>query len=159
VDRKSIVEKIFFGVHKVGVGPLSEGVWARSDDAEKRFGYDSKKAEQILDEAGWKSASGVGGIREKGGQKLGAVLATFRSPWTEMAEAMQAQLRAIGMDLQVQKMERGPYLDFTRESKQPECQRFHEHRPGWHPARVVSLYPTRALELLGCCRRTARWAA
>src|SRR5439155_1017204 len=29
VDRKSIVDRIFFGVHHVSVGPLSEGVWAR----------------------------------------------------------------------------------------------------------------------------------
>jgi peptide/nickel transport system substrate-binding protein len=116
IDRKTIVEKIFFNVHKVGVGPLSEGVWGRSEEAEKRFGYDPKKAEQILEEAGWKTAS-VGGIRERNGQKLSAILATFRSPWTEMAEAMQAQLRAVGMDLQVQKMERGPYLDFTRDYK------------------------------------------
>jgi peptide/nickel transport system substrate-binding protein len=31
--------------------------------------------------------------------------------------AMQAQLRAVGIDLQIQKMERGPYLDFTRDHK------------------------------------------
>ncbi len=115
VDRKTIVEKLFFNVHKVGVGPLSEGVWARSDEAEKRFGFEPKKAEQILDEAGWKASSG--GIREKSGQKLSVLLATFRSPWTEMAEAMQAQLRGVGIDLQIQKMERGPYLDFTRDYK------------------------------------------
>jgi len=112
VDRKSIVERLFFGVHKVAVGPLSEGVWARLDELEKRFTFDPAKAKQVLDAGGWKP--GAGGIREKGGQRLSVVLATFRSPWTEMAEAIQSQMRDVGIDLQVQKMERGPYLDFVR---------------------------------------------
>jgi len=113
VDRKSIVEKLFFGIHKVAVGPLSEGVWARLDELEKRYSYDPAKAKQLLDGAGWKM-SGNSPIRERNGQKLSVVLATFRSPWSEMAEAMQAQFRDVGIDLQVQKMDRGPYLDLVR---------------------------------------------
>jgi len=112
VDRKSIVDKLFFGVHKVAVGPLSEGVWAHLDELEKRFTYDPVKAKQVLDSAGWKTTSGP--IREKSGQKLSLILATFRSPWTEMAEAIQSQFRDVGIDLQVQKMDRGPYLDLVR---------------------------------------------
>ncbi len=119
VDRKSIVEKLFFGVHKVAVGPLSEGVWARLEDLEKAFSYDPKKAQQILDTAGWKVGSG--GIREKDGKKLSVILATFRSPWTEMAEAVQSQFRDVGIDLQIQKMERNAYLDFVRTYKHNLC--------------------------------------
>lgn len=113
VDRKSIVEKLFFGVHKVSVGPLSEGVWSRLPELETTFGYDPAKAEKILDDAGWK-VGGSGPIREKGGQKLAIVLATFRDPWTQLAEAMQSQLREVGIDLQVRKMERNAYLAFVR---------------------------------------------
>src|SRR5262249_11204898 len=40
VDRKSIVERLFFGVHKPTVGPLSEGVWGRWEGAEQMFGFD-----------------------------------------------------------------------------------------------------------------------
>src|SRR5262249_7021034 len=76
VDRKSIVERLFFGVDRVSVGPLSEGVWGRSDELEKRFGFDPKKAQQILEDAGWKAGSDR--IRAKGGQRLALVLATFR---------------------------------------------------------------------------------
>jgi peptide/nickel transport system substrate-binding protein len=112
VDRQSIVDKVFFGVHKVSMGPCSEGVWGRSTDAEKRYGYDPAKAQQILDGAGW--TTGSDGIRTRNGQRLGMLLATFRSPWTDIAESLQAQLRAVGIDLQIQKMERGPYLDFVR---------------------------------------------
>ena len=113
VDRKSIVDKVFFGVHHVSVGPLSEGVWGRDDTIEKTFTFDPAKAKKLLDDAGWKPPAS-GPIREKGGQKLEVLLATFRSPWTEIAQAMQAQLRDVGIDLKVQVMERAPYLDYVR---------------------------------------------
>ena len=116
IDRKSIVEKLFFGVHKVSVGPLSEGVWARLAEIETSFSFDPAKAKSILDTAGWKVGAS-GPIREKAGQKLEILLATFRSPWSEIAEAMQSQLRDVGIDLKVQKMERGPYLDYVRAYK------------------------------------------
>jgi peptide/nickel transport system substrate-binding protein len=119
VDRKSIVEKLYFGVHKVNVGLLTEGVWSRLDELETRYGYDRNKAQQILDNAGWKV--GAGGIREKGGQKLTLSLVTFRSPWSEIAEVLQSQYRDVGIDVQVQKMERNPYLDFVRSYKHNLC--------------------------------------
>jgi peptide/nickel transport system substrate-binding protein len=116
IDRKSIVEKLFFGVHKVSVGPLSDGVWARLAEIETMFTFDPAKAKSTLDAAGWKVGAS-GPIREKAGQKLEILLATFRSPWSEIAEAMQSQLRDVGIDLKVQKMERGPYLDYVRAYK------------------------------------------
>ncbi len=116
IDRKSIVEKLFFGVHKVSVGPLSEGVWARLAEIETSLGFDPAKAKTLLENAGWKVGAS-GPIREKSGQKLEILLATFRSPWSEIAEAMQSQLRDVGIDLKVQKMERGPYLDYVRAYK------------------------------------------
>jgi peptide/nickel transport system substrate-binding protein len=116
VDRKSIVDKVFFGVHHVSIGPLSEGVWARDEAIEKAFTFDPAKAKTILDTAGWKLPAS-GPIREKAGQKLEILLATFRSPWTEIAQAMQAQLRDVGIDLKVQFMERAPYLDYVRSYK------------------------------------------
>lgn len=116
IDRKSIVDKIFFGVHHVSVGPLSEGVWSRDESIEKQFGFDPAKAKKVLEDAGWKVGAS-GPIRERGGVRLEILLATFRSPWTEIAQAMQSQLRDVGIDLKVQPMERGPYLDYVRAYK------------------------------------------
>jgi peptide/nickel transport system substrate-binding protein len=120
VDRRGIVDKLFFGVHKVASGPLSESVWGRDEKFERIYGYDPNKAQQILDDAGWK-ASAAGVIREKNGAKLAMSLVSFRSPWHEMADPVQAQLRAVGIDAQVQKMERGAYLDFVRAFKHNLC--------------------------------------
>ncbi|TMG39986.1 MAG: hypothetical protein E6H88_00740 [Chloroflexi bacterium] len=115
VDRKTIVEKVFFGVHHATVGPLSEGVWARDEGIEKMFAFDPTRAKKILDDAGWKLGSGP--IRQKSGQNLEILLVTFRSPWTEIAQALQSQLRDVGIDLKIQPLERGPYLDLVRSYK------------------------------------------
>src|SRR5204863_3035664 len=73
----------------------------------------------ILDQAGW--AVGSDGIRARLGQRLQLVLATFRNPWSQIAQAMQGQLREVGIDLQVQNMARGPYLDFIRRGDHHLC--------------------------------------
>src|SRR5438093_160405 len=120
VDRKTIVDRLFFGVHKVCVGPLGEGVWGRLDDLEKTFSFEPGKAKQLLDAAGW--TAGNDGIRAKGGQRLTLSLVTFGSPWSEMSAVVQSQLRHIGMDVQVQAMARAAYLDYVRAYKHNLCQ-------------------------------------
>ena len=112
IDRKAIVDKLYFGVHRPAVGVLTEGVWARLDELETRYTFDQAKAKQLLDDAGWKA--GATGIREKNGQKLSLVLATFRDPWSTIADVVQSQYREIGIDVQVNKLARGPYLDLVR---------------------------------------------
>ena len=92
VDRQAIVDQLFFKRHPVAVGPLSEGVWSRVDDLEQTFTHDAARAGQILDAAGW--TLGSDGIRQKAGQRLTLVLATFRDPWSQIAEAVQSQVRA-----------------------------------------------------------------
>ncbi len=102
-------------MHHATVGPLSEGVWARDESIEKMFAFDPTRAKKILDDAGWKLGSGP--IRQKSGQNLEILLVTFRSPWTEIAQALQSQLRDVGIDLKIQPLERGPYLDLVRSYK------------------------------------------
>ena len=118
IDRQGIVDKVLFGVHHPCVGPLTEGVWSRLDDLEKTIPYagDKKKATDILEAAGWKV--GAGGIREKNGQKLSLVLAANAGayPQNDLADAVQLQVREIGIDLQVQKMASNAFFDFTRGS-------------------------------------------
>ena len=119
VDRKSIVSKVFFGVGTPTVGPLTPGVWGQLAEVENQYAYDPQRAQQLLDGAGW--AVGADGVRSKGGQRLSLTLVTFRSPWTEIAQILQSQLRTVGMDVQVQTMERGPYLDFVRKFQHNLC--------------------------------------
>ncbi|GLR53656.1 ABC transporter substrate-binding protein [Shinella yambaruensis] len=60
------------------------------------------EANRILDELGWKP--GADGIREKDGTRFAGMMRTFpqRAYLPVIAEALQAQLKAIGFDLSIQ---------------------------------------------------------
>jgi len=94
-------------------------VWGRLDDLETSFPLDPARGRQILEAAGW--TPGQDGIRQKDGQRLSLVLATFRNPWSQIAEALQSQVREVGIDLQAQKLARGPYLDLVRQGGHHLC--------------------------------------
>ena len=73
----------------------STRIWRRS------IPYDLKKAQQLLDEAGWKV--GPDGIRVKDGKKL--TLETYLQTWgflSEVGQMLQAQLKMAGVDLKTQ---------------------------------------------------------
>jgi peptide/nickel transport system substrate-binding protein len=119
VDRQAISQQLFFGRHPPAVGPLSEGVWGRLADLEQTYTHDVARANQVLEAAGW--TPGADGIRRKDDQPLSLILATFRDPWSQIAQALQGQLRQAGIDLQVQQMARGPYLDLVRKGGHHLC--------------------------------------
>lgn len=68
-------------------------------DQAAALAYDPAGARKLLDEAGWKETAD--GVREKDGQKLVLVLQYWQS--TPFLELIQQQLRAIGVDLQLNK--------------------------------------------------------
>ena len=63
------------------------------------YPHDSEKAIALLEEAGWVDSDGDG-IREKDGQPLAFKWSALHHE--EIGEAMQGQLRDVGMDLEVQ---------------------------------------------------------
>jgi peptide/nickel transport system substrate-binding protein len=63
--------------------------------------HDPAAAAKLLDEAGWKP--GADGIREKDGQKATFIVYGIRNDVNpRISEAMQADLRKIGIDLKIQ---------------------------------------------------------
>ncbi len=69
LDRKSVVEKILNNLATVGVGTEPIRSWAYAPDKiTTKYDYDPKKANQMLDDLGWKKGSD--GIRAKDGKKL-----------------------------------------------------------------------------------------
>lgn len=96
-------------------GVVGEGMVGYNGDALKKYWEGGpEKAKAILEQAGW--AVGSDGIREKDGQKLKAtVLAGNSAP--ERAKAaviLQAVLKPIGFDLQVQTVETSVVLQNGR---------------------------------------------
>jgi peptide/nickel transport system substrate-binding protein len=75
---------------------------------EKVYRYDPARAKQLLDEAGWRP--GADGIREKAGQKLSLnFLIIGRTRDKAMAESIQASLRDVGIDIQINALERAAF--------------------------------------------------
>ncbi len=102
VDQAAMAEDLYFGEVQPAYSYVSQGALDWNHDLDgKLLKYDPEKAKQILDEAGWKVGSD--GVREKDGVKLAPLAYVFAgSGWAKISEAVQADLRKVGIDLQIQ---------------------------------------------------------
>ena len=66
VDRKTIIDKLLFGLAEIAINPWDQSPW--QNKSLKPVPYDPAEAKKILDGLGW--APGPDGIRVKGGQRL-----------------------------------------------------------------------------------------
>ena len=101
VERDSINQMLYDGRYLVSYSTLVPGSMCYWEGAETLYPYDLDKANALLEEAGWEMNPSTG-IREKDGEPL-----TMR--WTclhheEIGEALQAQLKEIGIDLTPEKV-------------------------------------------------------
>jgi len=100
LDRPTIVRTVFgpfqkFGAFLPAYGLLTPYTYA-FDSAADLYKYDPVKAKAMLDRAGWKP--GADGIRVKGGRRLVVPLGSWEHG---VPEVMQAQLKAIGVELKL----------------------------------------------------------
>ena len=98
IDREEMIQNVLNGYGTPAYSVCDKMPWY-NEEAEVE--YDLDKAEEILETAGW--AEGDDGIREKDGQKLVIRWLTYpsRQELPLLAEAAQATLKDIGMDVQV----------------------------------------------------------
>ncbi len=101
VDQKALTDAITFGFAEPADTYLQSAVLDFNPKLDKAlYGENVKKAEALLDEAGWKK--GPDGIRTKDGKKLAPILYGLSGFWKELAEAVQGDLRKVGIDLKIQ---------------------------------------------------------
>lgn len=102
VDQKALAEGPFFGKAEPAFAYIHPGTldYADADIDESIFGFDPEKAGQLLDEAGW--TMGDDGFRYKDGKKLELVAYSFANIWRQITEAIQGDLRKVGVDLKVE---------------------------------------------------------
>ena len=87
VDKQQIVQNVLFGVGRVADSPIGSGY--RMHASVGAYDYNPDRARQLLAEAGWKA---------------GAAPLTFLVPstgyagWPELAQAVQAYLKAVGVE-------------------------------------------------------------
>ena len=103
LDRKKIVDIIWYGQGTPATGPIvSANPWY--DKRLKPFEYDLKKANQLLDEAGYKR--GPGGVRFKITQHF----TPYGESFVRLAEYTKNELRKVGIEVETQSADMGGWL-------------------------------------------------
>jgi peptide/nickel transport system substrate-binding protein len=109
MDRQAIVDAIWRGQARLAETLLPVGHWAAlSDGAMPHYPHDVERAKALLEAAGFPAG--------KDGVRVRITLKTSTDETTRlMAQAMQQQLRAAGIDLQIRSAEFGTfYADVTK---------------------------------------------
>jgi peptide/nickel transport system substrate-binding protein len=114
--KKQIIDKLFFGKFAEGSSPVSQG-WAAFKGPQE--GYDPKKANEVLDKAGW--AKGADGIRSKGGVRasLSYTTTTGDSTREKVQQVLVDEWKAIGVEVKIQNSPSSVLLSGSCTGKDP----------------------------------------
>lgn len=105
IDRETISSKVLNGAGTPAKNIFTENMgWC--DTSIDGSTYDVEKAKSLMEEAGWTDSNGDG-IRDKDGREFEFTLLTYteRPGLPLIAEAMQSQLKEIGMKVNVSTMD------------------------------------------------------
>jgi peptide/nickel transport system substrate-binding protein len=109
IDKNAMNQAVWGGIFAPAASALMKPTFAYEPKTEQVYSYDPDKANQLLDEAGWKKN---GDFREKDGQKLAFYWPTQDRPNDKaMATFVQGAFRAVGADVTVDPLERGAMVD------------------------------------------------
>ncbi len=102
IDRELLARTVLDGLAPVIHGAIQPLSWAFTDSV-RTYPYDSTTARALLEEAGWRDGNGDG-VREKDGAPLRFTLLTQAgfAIRENIAQAVQRQLKAVGVDMQIQ---------------------------------------------------------
>lgn len=104
LNRKEIVDSVTRGYAEVVDVPYSLRSWAYNHEVEG-FAYDPDRANQMLDEAGWKMNPETG-IREKDGVKMSVVFNhTGQTERRRIAAYVQENLREVGVEIEIEELD------------------------------------------------------
>lgn len=107
IDRQAIVDGVYEGHAKVAgtVYPPSMPGQLTELDESLPYPHDAAKANQLLDELGWKDTN-KDGIRERNGKPLQLKFHVLNSGnFGLLAELVQSQLKEVGLDVKIVSME------------------------------------------------------
>lgn len=146
-DRPTIVRNVFDSLAYVGNGPFVRAQWT-ADTTIAAVPYDPVAAAALLDSLGWRN-SGSDGIRMRNGRPLTLTLEypTSSNGRRRSATLLQAQWKAVGVDLQLKGIEQ------NTQSADREAGKFDVSFDGAHadpsPAEIRQTWVTRGHEGAG----------
>lgn len=106
INREAIVTHVMHGIGQPAKGFVAPTVPGHL--AVEGYPYNPEKAKQLLAVAGWSDTDGDG-ILDKNGKpfKITLVMQPWTAFWKPAAEALQGQLKEIGIDMSIKIMEKG----------------------------------------------------
>jgi peptide/nickel transport system substrate-binding protein len=104
IDRKRLVDVIWYGQGKPASGPIVSGNPNLFDKSLKPLEYNVDKANKMLDDAGYKR--GAGGMRFKLTQNV----LPYGEEWVRQAEFLKQEFRKVGIDVETQSLDMGGWL-------------------------------------------------
>jgi peptide/nickel transport system substrate-binding protein len=120
IDRKAIVDTVLLGHGSPAYGPFPTKYKWYDKGVEKFNQFDTTKAAQLLDDAGW--ALGSDGIRAKNGQRLSFTITNFtEAVHNQTGDAVVGMLAKVGIEAKMNNLEGGAFFD---QLGKPENQAF-----------------------------------
>ncbi len=114
IDKEALAKAVWSGVHKAACSPLTPNLFGFDPETCKKYPRNVDQARRVLEEAGWQM--GPDGIRAKGGQRL-VVDYYFRTEnpkLREMTAFIQAQMKPVGVDVQLRGLAGPAYFQAVR---------------------------------------------
>jgi peptide/nickel transport system substrate-binding protein len=112
-DRRAVADGLYHGdvILNDALTPWALTTW--HDDSVTHYPYDPAHARALLDAAGWRV--GRDGVRSRGGVRLGFSIknSTGDATLANVCAAFQADMRAIGIAVDIQQLDYATYIDQT----------------------------------------------
>lgn len=152
IDRQGIAAAIFHQTAEPAEGLLPPSIPYVTRTASGAYDYDPERAAALLAEAGW--TVNTAGMLEKDGQplKMNLVVDRSRLPQTEsMAEVIQSELKALGIELELRAYDYSGWLDASTNGDYGLTMRF-SWGPPYDPHTVLAgAFHTREGEFTSFC--------
>jgi len=135
IDKQALINGVLYGLGSVATGPYPKESWAY-DPSVAPVPYDVKQANALLAEAGWMDHDGDGWL-DRDGQPFRFTILTNQGNEVrrQVAELVQQQLKAIGMDVRIRVIEWSTFVHEFIDKR-----RFEAVLLGWSLSRDPDLY-------------------
>ncbi len=110
INKREVIDGVRLGLAREATGPYKPGTWVYTDKV-KTYPFDMEKARRLLAEAGWKERN-ADGLLIKDGKPFTFELLTNQGndERKKIAEIVQAQLRELGVGVEIRVLEWAAFL-------------------------------------------------